>query len=183
MFRFTGNIKLISQYNMKELEKVDVSHYFNYKTPVHILELKDVAKIFKNSNKVIQIEVKSCGSTEKDVKKFLNYVDKYFPESETVWFSSLSSYWVKELKKLNHRKNVKVFYIYPFLMVSQSDYIYPLIDSEFKNVINDAHPDGIIWFKPKADLFKKIQSLSKKYKIDMLYWDFADEIYYYEYSK
>jgi hypothetical protein len=75
------------------------------------LELKDVAKIFENSNKIIQIEIKSCGSTKKDVEKFLNYVDEYFPENETVWFSSLDSYWVKELKKLNHRKDSKVLVV------------------------------------------------------------------------
>ncbi len=183
MFRFTGDINAISSYNMQDLEKTNISNYFHYKTPIHISELKDVAKIFKGSNKVIEIEVKLCGSTEKDVKRFLNYVDKYFPKNETVWFSSLDPYWVKEIKKLNRRKNSKVLYIYPFLMTSQSDYFYPSIYSEFKSIIKNVNPDGIIWFKPKADLFYRIQKLSKEYGVDMLYWDFADEIYYYDYSK
>ncbi len=183
MFRFIGNPKLISQYNMKELSKIDISRYFHYKQPIHIIELKNIRPIFKNSSKIILLETKSCGSTEEDVKRFLKYVNDNFDSSYTIWFSSLDTFWVKEIKKLNTRKNSKVFYIYPFLMVSQSDYIYPLIYTEFEQVIKTVKPDGIIWFKPKVDLFNRIQTLSKKDHIDMLYWDFANQIYYYKYNK
>ncbi len=182
MFRFIGNVRMISSYMISELKKIDLSQYFHYPMPIHLMELKDIAPFFKDSKKILIMEVKSCGNSEKDVTKFLDYVNKYFPSNINIWFSSLDPFWVKEIKKLNIRKNSKVLYVYPFLMVSQSDYIYPLLDSEFKGIINSVNPDGIIWFKPKTDLFYQIRGLSKKYKIDMLYWDFADEIYYYNYK-
>jgi glycerophosphoryl diester phosphodiesterase len=182
MFRFTGSLRMISSYTMEELKKIDVSPYFHYSEPIHIMELKDIAPLFKGSKKILLIEVKSCGRTKEDVVKFLDYVDKYFPSNINVWFSSLDPFWVREIKKFNTRKNSEVFYIYPFLMVSQSDYVYPSIDSEFKEVIDSVNPDGIIWFKPKTDLFYQIEKLSKKYKINMLYWDFANKIYFYNYK-